>query len=464
MFINREKELASMEGMYKTQRPQFLIIYGKRRVGKTELIKQFMKGKPHVYLLADHRPDHEQLSEFSRVLGEHFHQEYIRLENWTDLFMYLAEKAKERFMLVIDEFPFLVDSNKAIASLFQKGWDEHLQNTRIFLILCGSSIGMMERETLVYKSPLYGRRTGQWLVAPMRARDLARYFPKLNNDAVVEFYSVLGGIPAYWPHFSSEQDTMSNIREAILTKGKVLYGEADFILHEELREPRNYFSILKSLSFGNTRMSNIINSTGLDKGLVSKYLSILEDLHLVKREVPVTEKNPARSRNGIYYILDPFFRFWFRFIFPHKGLIEEGRLDDMLDKKIRPYFSEHVGGIFEDICRESVIQLAEEKVFGFVPSTVGKWWHKEEEIDIVAFSEDSKDILFGECKWRKERTSRGDIDNLISKAPLVDWEKDSRKEHFVFFSRSGYTEECKKYCIERGVVALDLKGLRLKSR
>ena len=143
MFINREKELASLESAYTSKDAQFIIVYGKRRVGKTELIKQFIKGKPHVYLLADHRPDHEQISEFARTLGEHFHQEYLRLDNWIDLFKYLAEKARDRFILVIDEFPHLVESNKAIASLFQKGWDEHLQQSRIFLILCGSSIGMM---------------------------------------------------------------------------------------------------------------------------------------------------------------------------------------------------------------------------------------------------------------------------------------------------------------------------------
>jgi uncharacterized protein len=464
MFINREKELASLEGFYTSKGAQFIIIYGKRRVGKTELIKQFIKGKPHVYLLADHRPDHEQISEITRTLGEHFHQEYLRLDNWVDLFKYLAEKAKDRFILVVDEFPHLVESNKAITSLFQKGWDEHLQQSRIFLILCGSSIGMMERETLAYRSPIYGRRTGQWLVTPMSPKNLCRFFPDLGPEQVVEFYSVLGGIPAYWPNFSSDRDVFDNIREAILTKGKVLYAEADFILHEELREPRNYFSVLRSLSFGNTRMNDIVNHTGLDKGLVSKYLSVLEDLHLITRKVPVTEKNEARSRNGIYLISDPFFKFWFRFIFPNKGLIEEGRSHEVIKEKIRPFFNDHVGPIFEDICREEILPLAYEKVLGFIPEKVGKWWHKEDEIDIVALNDDSKDILLGECKWRKEKTRRSDIDHLIAKTSLIDWNNAARKEHFIFFSKSGYTDDCKDYCTEQGILAIDLKGVRITGK
>jgi hypothetical protein len=360
---------------------------------------------------------------------------------------------------VIDEFPFLVEGNEAISSLFQKGWDEHLQGSKIFLILCGSSIGMMERETLMYRSPLYGRRTGQLLVQPLRFKDMREYFPSVDLRRLVEFYAVLGGIPSYWRQFSAKKDTMANISENILNKERILYHEVEFILNEELRQPRNYFSVIRSISFGNTKLNDIIQQTGLDKGMVSKYLSVLEELHIVTREVPVTEKNPQRSRMGIYRIEDSFFNFWFRFIFPNKGYIEEGQFKEVLKTKISPNFNDFVGHAFEDICKEVLWEMTRTGDLPFNPSKIGRWWYKENEIDLAALREDGRDILFVECKWKTQPVRDGDVKGLMAKASLVQWDPKDRKEHFAIFSKAGFSKECLEFCRQNRVLTFDMNAI-----
>jgi AAA+ ATPase superfamily predicted ATPase len=458
-FIDRQRELAFLSNAGKRRESQLAVIYGKRRVGKTELVKQFFKTIPHIYFLADKTSEREQLRALSEKVGLHFRDSFLLSRgfgNWNEFFTYL--KGKERVVIAIDEFPFLIEANPAIPSLFQKEWDEGLKDSGAFLILLGSSIGMMETEVLGYKSPLFGRRTGQLLVEPLNFWDAGRFSGGWSNEDFVNVYATLGGTPAYLLQFDYNQDYWTNVRRAILISEAYLSVEPEFILRQELREPRNYFAILRALSMGKTRPGEIINETGFDKSMIGKYLSVLGDLRIIRREVPVTERIPEKSKKGIYTIDDNFFRFWFNFIFPNRSFIEEEELDYVLEKKIKPAMDMFTSRAYEEICRAFVKRGFLE---GLRFDKVGRWWSREAEIDIVATNDDDDAILFGEVKWSSRKVGTDILEELKKKATLVDWGTGRRKEQYVLFSRKGFTQDMIKTGKKEGVYLVavnDMKG------
>lgn len=450
MFVNREKELESLRVAYKYSKAQFIVVYGKRRVGKTELIKQFFKDIPHIYFLADKAPEKEQLRLLSEKVGLLYKDEFLLSRgfgNWYEFFKYIKDKG--RVVLAIDEFPFLIEANKAVPSIFQKGWDEGLKDSGIFLTLLGSSIGMMETDVLGYKSPLFGRRTAQILVEPLNFWDSKKFFPKMSNEEFMYVYSILGGTPAYLLQFSPSVDLWMNIRKKILMPDAYLFSEPEFILKEELREPRNYFSILRAISMGKTRVSEIINETGFEKNVVGKYLSVLTDLKIVKREVPVTEKSYEKSKKGIYMLDDNYFRFWFKFVFPNKSFIEEGEIDYIIKNKIRPELDIFVSQPYEEVCR-SYIRKGFLKRLKF--NKVGRWRAKDTEIDVVGINEDENAILFAEVKWSEKPVGVNILTELKTKAEKVQWGNSKTSKHFALFSRKGFTNDMLKVAEKEKVV------------
>lgn len=443
MFIDREKELDFLERLWNNNEPQLIVIYGKRRVGKTELIKQFIKDKPHIYFLAQKISENDNLKILGKIVGDFFNDKILQIsgfQSWQVFFEYLRDKIKKnRLIIVIDEFPYLAEINKGISSIFQFGWDEFLKYCNVYLILCGSSIGMMESEVLSYKAPLYGRRTGQIFLKPFDFYNSSKFYPNLSFDIRLEFYSITDGNPHYLLKFCEKKTLKENIIDNLLTPLSELYSEVEFILREELREPRNYFSILKAISLGKTRLSEIMNETGFEKSFINKYIDILEKLHIIKKEVPVTEKNPLKSRKGVYKVDDQFFKFWFRYILPNRSLIEEGKIEKVLNL-IFDDFNIFVSEVYENVARE-ILKLHENIIFDF--DKIGKWWDKNEEIDIVALSEKEKKILFGEVKWTNKPVGVNIYYDLKRKSKLVDWNKDNRKEYYCLFSKNGFTEEMK---------------------
>jgi len=449
-FINREKELQFLEERYLSKKPEFIIIYGKRRVGKTELIKQFIKKKPAIYFLADKRNLLEQLKELGKVIGGYFKDTILErrgFNNFLEVFEYLKEKVKNRLIFVIDEYPYLVEVEKSITSIFQKGWDEYLKNTKIFLILCGSSVSMMEEETLIYKSPLYGRRTGQILLKPLSFYESWKFFPKINFDKFLEIFTITGGIPCYLLQINSTLSLEENIKLKIFPKTEFLHNEVEFILKEELREPKNYLAILKAISWGRKRFSEIINETGLEKNILTKYLDVLKNLQLVEKEVPVTEKNPVKSRKGLYEICDNFFRFWFQYIYPYKSDLEIERFDEVL-RKLKENFKILEAVTYEKVSREILWRLRD-KIFPF--ERIGKWWEKGEEIDIVGLNQKTKEIIFGEAKWSNKPIDVDVYKKLRMKSKSVNWMRKNRKEYYVLFSKSGFTKNMIKLAKEDGI-------------
>lgn len=448
-FINREKELVFLEEKWGEKKPQLIVIWGKRRVGKTELVKEFIKDKPHIYFLSESTHEYEQLKRFSYAVGQFFNEPLLETRGfggWEESFKYLKDK-NQRLVLAIDEFPYLIQSNPAVPSLFQKAWDVYWSKSNIYLILLGSSMAMMETEVLGYRAPLYGRRTGQWRIDPMSFESAGEFRKGKRFEDKLLHYSVAGGVPAYWLQFSTEKDFTKNLRDHVLKKGQMLYEEVEFILREELREPRYYFSLLQAIAQGKQKLSEIVNATGISQPVANKYLSVLSDLKIVMREVPITEEKPLKSKKGLYRIVDEFFRFWFKFVFPNRANIELDKVDHALHD-IQKELPQYIASVYEKVAAETLWKFRD-KLFPF--TSVGRWWDKNEEIDLVAINREQNEILFGEVKWTGKPVGTNVLDELISKAQRVQWGKKGRKEFFCLFSRSGFTTQIMKRAKDEGI-------------
>ncbi|MCX5733275.1 MAG: ATP-binding protein [candidate division NC10 bacterium] len=451
MFVNRTAELAWLEARWRAKDAQLLIVYGKRRVGKTALLKEFLQGKAGIYFLADRRPEREQLREVAARLSGHFTDPFIGrkgFDTWLEAFEYLttrlrppAAKPRERLLLILDEYPYLVENNPATSSLFQKGWDETLQRLPLTLVLCGSSMAMMESETLAHRTPLYGRRTGDLLVRPLDFAGVRQFLPKRRPFAhAVEAYAVLGGMPGYLRQFDYSRNLADNIREQIFTPGAFLFREVDFLLKEELREPRNYLAILRAISQGRRKFGEIANDTGPGKNVLHKYLHVLEDLQLVERDVPITEKMPQKSRRSLYGLQDPFVAFWFACGYPYVSDLELGETRPAL-RRVQVLLPHLLGRAYERIARET---LRRGVGLPFPLHRVGHWWDDQAEIDVVGLNEEANAILFGEVKWSERPIGTDIYRNLLEKARRVAWGKAGRREVFALFSRSGFTPEMRR--------------------
>lgn len=455
-FINRKKELGFLENQLK--KPwSFVVLYGRRRVGKSELIKHFMKNKKGIYLLATQEVERGIVQSFSDEIAEHFDDATLKINGFSEfskLMEYLGERELNKLVLVIDEFPYLVDANKAIPSIIQKYWDLHFKSKGLHLVLCGSSIGAMETEVLGRKSPLYGRRTGQWKLDPMPFENFAEFFPNAGFERLVEFYSITGGIPLYILEFNGGKTAYENAKSAIATRGAILYQEAEFILKEELREPKTYFSILKGISAGKNTLNELSNALGAERTALVRYLDTLAGLNLIEISKPVVADE--KSRKGAYAIKDNYFKFWFRFIYPFRKDLDSFDFTGF-EKNFRQNFNSHVGRQFEQVCRESILRGMPQNW-----PKVGGWWgayrenneRKTAEIDIVAIDEASGRILFGECKWKGDVNAGEVLRELRKKAALVQWKNSRRKEHYVIFAKS--FREKKHY---ENVFLFDLRDL-----
>ncbi len=447
MFYDRQNELKRLNERYVSQTAQLLVIYGRRRVGKTALLKKFIENKPHIYYLADLSSEKEQLESFSERIQMYSGDRSLinnPFSSWGALFAYLGNLAqKSRLVVVIDEYQYLQTSNKAISSLLQKSWDEYLKDSKIFLVLCGSYVSFIEKELLAYKSPLYGRRTGQFLINPLSFSDAVRFFPDYDAVAKISVYGILGGIPAYLQQFNPKWSIKKNILRNILQPDAFLYNEPQFLLMQELREPRNYFAILKAIALGHTRINDIVQTSGLERGLVVKYLETLRNLRIVQREIPVQETQPEKSRRGLYEIDDFFFRFWFRFVFPHRGFIEEGREDFVLNEKIIPQLNQYLGTVFEEICLQFLKKKNRMQALPFEAQRLGRFWQNHTEIDVVGFDVSQKNMLVAECKWSNKKVGTNILNDLRQKTAHPFF-KNAQRIYYFIFSKSGFTDSLKK--------------------
>ena len=457
-MIDRVKELRFLAEKFEEKPAQLIVLWGRRRVGKTFLLKTFCSRHPAIYFLATKTSTKDQLFQLSEAISEFFHDDLLAIRpfsKWEEVFVYLKEKRTGKFALVIDEFPYLMNSEPAITSIFQKGWDELLvYNDHIMLILNGSSISMMENEVLSAASPLYGRRTGQWKVEPFELRDISNFFPEAGLVELIEIYSVIGGIPFYARFFDHKKSLKENIKRKILKKGEVLYSEVDFLLREEFKEPRSYSPILLAIASGNHKFGKISAQTGMDKSNLTKYLSILDHLGIVYREVPVTERYPHKSKKGLYFICDPFINFWFHFVWPNLRHLEMERIDFVWREKIEPEFDHYVSMNCEKVISNALDDIGGDILSGY--ERIGRYWDKDVEIDILATDDKGRNALLGEIKWTRNPVGIRVLKDLKEKAEKIDVLKDSRKS-FLLVSKSGFTQRLQEMTDER-LSLLDLRA------
>lgn len=435
VFLDRHRERFLLHERYEKGGAELIVLYGRRRVGKSELVDQFIASKGGIRLLAREESKMLQLRRFSSELGDFFQDNFL-LKNgfldWDSFFEYILQHSDSRITIAIDEFPYLVKEDSSLPSILQAYWDTHLKDTQVFLILSGSSISMMEASTMSHASPLFGRRTGQILLLPLRFIHVLEYLGDMQK--AVEFYSVFGGTPAYIMAASPDTDIMTNIGEKILREDSFLFRDVDFVIRSELTEPRYYLSILYSIAQGNHRIGLICNDTGLSKSVVNKYLSVLTDLHLVYRRIPVTEGQ--KSRKGLYFLSDNLFDFWFSFVNPYLESLERGNTQLIIDQYVRPRFAAYVGRHFEGIVMDLFDLFNGQGALPFVYSRIGSWWHRGEEIDIVCIREHPYEILFCECKWQDNVDGIRVYDELQAKTPHVSWHNDTRREYFCIVART----------------------------
>jgi len=457
-FINREKEIKFLNDEYLRNGSSLIILYGRRRIGKTELCKAFMKDKNTLYFLATEESEVQNRNAFKEIISNFCENELLKnskVNNWEILFKVILEKSKkEKLLLIIDEFQYLGKSNAAFPSIFQKIWDTILKDNNIMVILCGSLISMMEEQTLNYSSPLYGRRTGQIKLKQIKFKYYNKFFEKKEYSELIKYYAITGGVPKYIELFYDCNDVYSSIYENIISKQSFLYDEPNFLLQKEVSEIGSYFSIIKAIAAGNQKLSKIAGVLEMKQTGITKYLKTLIDLDIIEREVPVTEENPEKSKKGLYKIKDNFILFWFKFIYPNISFIESDNIDIVMNKIKENFIDNHVNYIYEDICIEKMWELNANGVFNFNFSRIGRWWNNDKEIDIVAFDNNENNIIFGECKFWENKVGINILSALEEKAKYVEWNKNNRKEQFILFSVNGFTNDLIKLANERKDVVL----------
>lgn len=447
-FLGREKEILDLEKEYARD-GGFVVIYGRRRIGKTTLIKQFIKSKTAFYFLATKEVESQSMKRFAGVIARTTGNSVLQkaaFSDWLDLFQAVADyKPNEKKVLVIDEFPYLVKVNDSFPSILQNAWDEILKDSNVMLILCGSLISMMKKHALSYESPLYGRRTAQMRIAPLPFTTVYEN-QKLSFEEAAEQYSITGGVPKYMEFFSDGQPLYEQIKENVLSKNGFLYEEPNFLLTDEVQVPTNYFSIIKVIADGNHKLGMIAGILGLETSALTPYLKTLSELGFIEKQVPVTEKNAEKTRKGLYFISDNFLRFWFRYVYPYKGELELDNMQISLDELDKDFKEKFVAFAYEDICKEIFARLCSDKAIDFTPSKIGSYWLNDKsgntQIDVMAVDTVNKRLFAGECKYHNQPVDADVYFELVKKVDNSAEIKSAFKGYTVIygvFSKSGFT-------------------------
>ncbi|MFT5194536.1 MAG: AAA+ ATPase superfamily predicted ATPase [Cellvibrionaceae bacterium] len=461
-FFGRKQELHLLSNLNSRERAQFLVLYGRRRIGKTYLIRHWLKhaiDHPNVlYWMATQTSTTRQLRDFSQTLFRFSNPDaYVApdfsYQSWETALAQVGQLAQEkRFILVLDEFTYVMQANPEVPSILQKLWDQQLQNSQLFLILTGSLAGIIERATLDYKAPLYGRATGRIKLKPLPFGALSQFFPNMTTEQRIAIYTVAGGIPAYLNLFSDRLNIRENIEENLVSPANVMASDAIFLLREQFDDPKNYMAVIEAIANGSHRLTEISKMAGIPTNHLTKYLKLLKDLGYVDRLVPATVRRPEQSKKGRYVITDPYLRFYFRFLRPYMSEIEYGRtrpVVDLLETHLVDFIGTHT---FEELCREWVHIKVDLGEFPFLPETVGSFWSKEAQCDVVATSWRSKQILLGECKWGQTAQGLKMVETHLEKTDLIVPKDGDWQVHHAFFSRNPLTEPAQARAKEAGAI------------
>jgi uncharacterized protein len=456
VFVNRKRELNHLEKEYSTNNFSFIVIYGRRRIGKTRLIEEFIKNKKAIYYLASQESDLQQINEFKILIANELNDLFLKeniFKSWPLLFSYLEKTwpKKEKIILVLDEITYIIKQNPSFISYLQKFLDSFLSKTNTCLILSGSLVGLLIESVLSYNSPLYGRRTSQIHLEEFTFKDSLEFMKNKNIQEQIEFYSVTGGVAKYLLFIDKDENFKDFLLNKVLNKEGFFSKEGIFFLSQEFKEPATYLNILKAISFGNSKLNEISNYTGLEGKKISSYLDILINLGIIKKEIPITEYE-FKFRGAIYKLKDNFLKFWHRFIYVNRSYIEIGKEKELYNK-ISKDINANLGFVFEDICKQFLKN-------DYLNYKLGTWWgsyrenniRKTVEIDIVAIN--NKEILFCECKYKDNVDAEKIYNELKEKSKHVKWNNENRIEHFAIFAKS-FKNKIKK----ENLILYDLKDI-----
>ena len=446
--MGRDREIKKLNTLYQDEGFQFVVIYGRRRVGKTMLINEFLKGKRSAYYMAVEGTAKENLTGISKALLTEGASDFYMPEfsDFESLLLYIDHLCKnsdgqERLVIAIDEFPYLAASYPAISSMLQSHIDQCWKNSNLFLILCGSSMSFMEEQVLGYKSPLYGRRTAQFKLHPFSYFEAKEMLSEFSTEEQAVLYGVTGGIPEYLSRIRSNQSMDDNIKELFFDESGRLFDEPGNLLKQELQDPSSYHSIITAIAGGASRLNEIATKTGLASSGCSAQIQSLITLGIIKKETPLTEG--IKSRKTLYTLEDFMFLFWYRFVRPNLSGIMRGIGETIYEVSVKPQISHFMGYIFEEICKQYLYLPQIYMTLPFPAGEFARWWgnnpkkKRQEEIDLMA--ENGSEAIFGECKWRNELADVDILETLQERSGLFHYQKQS----YMIFSKTGFTEKLK---------------------
>ena len=462
MFVGRQQELNTLHKLYNSGKFEFAVIYGRRRVGKTALISEFSKDKDTIFFTGVETNAKQNLDNFSRCIMEYSTGTAVdsSFASFQAALEYVFELAKtKRLVLVIDEYPYVARASKSLSSTLQFLIEKNKDNSKLFLILCGSSMSYMEDHVLAYKAPLYGRRTAQLKINPFDFFEACRYFTRFSDVDKALAYGVVGGTPQYLMQMDDNLSIEENIKNTHLNPSSSIFEEPNNLLKQEVREPAIYNAVITAIATGCSKMNEISTKIDEDTSVCATYIKNLIALGIVKKESPYGENS---SRRTIYSIEDNMFRFWYRFVPENTSVISRGATD-LAYRRIAPELSSYMGAVFEEICRQYLWKLLLDGKCAVNFSDLGRWWgtnsktRTQEEIDIMGTDKDV--ALFAECKWTNEKVDLGVLETLVERSSLFNY----KKKHFYLFAKTGFTKGCVDKAAEMGNVTLIEYGEMLKA-
>jgi hypothetical protein len=439
MFIGRESEMRKLNQFYASSKYEMVVVYGRRRVGKTRLLTEFIKGKNAIFYVAEENNDLLNKAKFSRTVLNHFEESInISFDFWEDIFKYIAkQKQEEKLVIVIDELPYIAFGNPSFMSILQNIIDHVLIDKNIMLVLCGSSISFMENEIVAHKSPLYGRKTGQMKILPLDYYNAGKFFSMYSPEDKFRAYSVLGGIPHYLLHFRNDLSVDENIIRSFMNNASFLYDEPRNLLHQELRNPAVYNTIVEAIADGASKMNEIATKIGETPSKTNKYLRSLLELEIVEKKTPVNDK---KSKKTIYWISDNLYNFMFRYVYSNRSLIEQDLGEALYYRSVKEDLDNLYGRVFEEVCVQYLMRKNKLLQLEFMVENFGGWWgnnpilKKQEEIDIVGLSK--TEGLYCECKYRNEKLGIRVYEKLVERSHLLP----KAKRYYYLFSKNGFSD------------------------
>lgn len=446
-MYGRKKEIEEIEKLYNSSKFEFLVLYGRRRVGKTTLLTKFANGHNCFYFHALEKNDTLNINEFSYNIKSYFNLEYSpSISSWSDLILFLTEKIKDRLnkkpdekvCIIIDEFPFIAKEYPTIKSILQSTIDHIWKDMNMMLVLCGSSVSFMINEVMGYSSPLYGRRTANIALKPLSYIDACKFYPNYSFLNKITSYCILGGIPYYLKTFSDSLSIKDNLINNVFSDACLLREEPLLLLKQEFREPTIYNSVIQAIATGSSKFHEISSKINEETSKCSIYIKNLQEINIIDKVLPYKES--PTSKKSIYLLSDFYFRFWYKFIFSNLStlnLIGPKEYTERIYNEI-PLV---LGKNFKEVCYQYMSILARNNQLPFIPDGMGKWWgynpisKKQDEIDIMGSK--ANQGIFCECKFENKPFDIKELDDLLCSSEIF---KEITKKYYYVFSKSGYTK------------------------